>query len=125
MATNDFFWNSGKYANPTGGDYGNSPWGNDLATAAPEAAYSRYLSSIGVGNSESDFDRWARDQYSRALTGYKSAVISDPYNTRIQPYFNSLGNYDDWYRQYLASTTPGQRGERQSNFAPAVRWMNR
>lgn len=129
MATNGSgsspYWDVGRYTPAGGQDYGNGPIGTELSEQAPDAAYMRYLQGQGIGGGESDFDKWARDQYGRAMTGYRQAMISDPMHTRLNTYLPSLGGYQDWMNRYMATTTPQQRGERASDFSPNVRWINR
>lgn len=120
----NFYWQPGSTA-PNGTDYGQTPIGDNLAESSPEAAYMRYGQNMGVGGGNSDFDRWFRDQYGPALTGYRQQLITDPMNTRLQSYLSGLGGYQDWYNRYLAQTTARQRGEDYSTYAPQTRWVPR
>ena len=120
----DFYWKPGSTA-ANGTDYSKTPIGDNLAESAPEAAYLSYGQNMGVGSGEGDFDRWFRDQYSRAMTGYKQQLITDPMTTRLQPYLQGLGSYQDWYNRYQAQTTARQRGENYGTMAPQSRWISR
>lgn len=99
----NFYWKPGSTA-ANGTDYGQTPIGDNLPEAAPEAAYMRYGQGLGVGGGESDFDRWFRDQYSKAMTGYQQQLITDPMNTRLQSYLQGLGGY-----QGLGTTATSRR----------------
>ena len=124
--TTNPWWSPNQYSGPGGYDWGSTPYGQTASEQAPEAAWLRYGSSIGAGGSESSFDRWFRQQFGNAMTGYQAATISNPL-LDIQTYFSpqNFGNLDYWTNLFQQQTTPGQRGESFAQYAAPVRWIPR
>lgn len=120
------YWNPGQWINAGAGgyDWGNTPYGLVASEKAPEAAYMRYGSSLGIGSGDSAMDNWFRKQFGDVYTGYQAATISDPF-ININSYLNRLGGADAWRRRYEMTTTPQSRGEQNAAFRPVARWQGR
>lgn len=100
-----------------------APWGNTLLELNPDAAFTRQGSLLGLPGDDSPFARWFRTQFQRTQTGYGAAAATNPLLT-YRNYLGGLGSFADWQRRFMA-LTPQQRGEQQTAFAPAARWINR
>lgn len=122
--TSNPWWTPGQYTGPGGYDWGQTPYGQSASEAAPEAAWLRYGAGIGAGGGETAFDKWFRQQFGNAMTGYQAATISDPL-LDINTYFGNLGNMAYWQNLFQSRTTPDQRGENAANYAAPVRWIPR
>lgn len=84
-----------------------------------DAAYNRFLSSIGIGQSDTNpFAQYARNQYQQTQTGYKTAVAEDP-TLSYQNYLTRLG-FQPIYNQFMR-LSPQQRGENRNRFVGPVR----
>lgn len=118
------WWTPNKYTGPGGYDWGTTPYGQQAAEQAPQAAWLRYGAGIGAGGGETAFDRWFRQQFGNAMTGYEAATISNPM-LDINTYFGGLGNMDYWQRLFQSRTSPQERGESFGNFGAPVRWIPR
>ena len=123
-ATTNPWWSPGRYTGPGGYDWGQTPYGEMASEKAPEAAWLRYGSTLGLGGGESAMDRWFRQQFGNAMTGYQAATISNPM-LDINTYFSGLGDIGKWLQMFASRTTPQQRGESFGNNAAPVRWVTR
>ena len=123
MATSPY-WNPGSFTSPEGYDWGSTQYGEITKEQAPQAAYYRHITQLGVPDDGSAFSRWVRQEFPNVQLGYNAATISNPYLT-IDPYMQSLGGYNDWMRRFMAQA-PQLRGENQSRAgAGALRWIVR
>lgn len=89
-----------------------------------DAAYNRYLASIGIRQSDMNpLARYARDQFGATQTGYRTALAEDPTLTYIK-YLQEIGLTPDVLRRQFQRLSPNQRGERQSQFVGPVRTIS-
>lgn len=84
-------------------------------------SYTRNMGSLGVGGSESNFDRWVRSEEANVRRGYGAAVATNP-NLTFQNFIKTLGGEQDWRNRFQA-IDPGSRGENFSQYAPVARWL--
>lgn len=83
------------------------------------AAYNRYLASIGIGQTDTNpFAEYARKQFGQTQTGYQTALAEDP-TMRYQDYLTRLG-FRPLYNQFM-QLSPQQRGENRSRYVGPVR----
>ncbi len=124
-ATANPFYNPTATYGAFNGATGNTlaPWGNVILEQNPDAAFTRFGAQIGLPGDESPFARWFRQQFGRTQTGYGAAAATNPL-LMYRDYLGGLGSFADWQRRFMA-LTPQQRGEQQTAFAPAARWINR
>lgn len=116
-----FYWQPGNPAT----DMGSSPWGQSMLEQSPSTAFYRYGVGIGVPDNQSAFSRWFKQQYPSVQTGYQAYTVSNPLTANITDYLNSLGGFNDWYRQFQ-SLAPQLRGEDAgSRGGGPVRWVGR
>jgi hypothetical protein len=76
----------------------------------PDAAYTRWLGSLGVGLSgASAFDDYVQNYVrNQSQNAYKAALAEDP-TLKYQDYLNTLGSLNDLHRRF-AGLTARQRG---------------
>lgn len=114
------WWTPGSDS-PYGGNQ--TAWGRSMLESSPQTAWYRFGRTMGVPDDGSAFSRWFSSQYPQFQQGYNAYTVSDPLNANIVDYLNSLGGYQDWYRQFQAQApqlrglNPGSRG------GGPVRWV--
>lgn len=121
---NNFFFNPNTSLQGTP-DLSGSDWSNQILESDPNSAFMRYLTGIGVNDDGGAFDRWIQSQASKANVGYGAYTASHPDNANIVDYYNSLGNINDWTRQFQ-DQAPSLRGEdAASRGGGPLRWQSR
>lgn len=124
QVANPYYSPVSSYGQLTGATGSNpTPWGSQLLELNPDAAFTRYGAMAGLPGDESPFARWFRTQFGRTQTGYAAAAATNPL-LMYRDYLSGLGSFADWQRRFM-QLTPQQRGEQQTAFAPAARWVNR
>jgi hypothetical protein len=84
-----------------------------------DATFTRHLGTLGIPENSAEAD-FARRNYGKYVTGYKSALATRP-DLKIQDYF---ANHTDIRRDFL-SATPSQRGETPGLFSGRARTIAR
>lgn len=125
MAQNWNYWSPNQWSDPnTGQSWSDTQYGDIMREQNLPVAYYRYGRELGIPDDGSAFSRWFSQQFPQVNTGYAAATIDNPY-LMVQPYLNSLGGYDNWYRQFM-NMAPQLRGEDPSGRgAGPVRWIPR
>ena len=106
------------YYTPPPGSFGNesTPLGRTIWEQNLPVAYYAYGRSLGVPDDNSAFSRWFAQQYGKFQQGYGAYTAMNPIEANVVDYARSVGNYDDWMRQFMAQDPrirgldPGARG---------------
>src|SRR5688572_966179 len=98
-------------------------WGRSMLEQSPQTAWYRFGREMGVPDDQSGFSRWFAQQYPQYQQGYNAYTVSNPLTANIVDYTNSLGGYDQWYRQYM-NNAPQIRGlQPASRGGGPTRWV--
>lgn len=122
MPTNPYYQgSSAAYGNPTGSLY-QTPFVRDyLSPVTPGAEYEKFLTDQGYGG----FDRrsqFGRGQYGRAQSGYKAALLSNPFLSE-RDYLGGLGS--GFFNDIWGTLAPSQHGEQPSLWSGRGRMIGR
>lgn len=121
VGNSNFYYTPQPYAQ----NGGNTQLGQIMLEQNPATAYYRYGQQIGVGDDQTGFNRWFRQQFPSFSLGYNAYTIDHPFDADIQGYANSLGGYDSWMKQYMR-LAPQLRGEDPSSRGSGPsRWIAR
>ncbi len=115
------FYNPGQYADPTYGNYYNTPLSNQLREQNMSAAWYAYGRQLGIPDDQSAYGRWFNQQQPLYNAGFASASMENPY-LRLSDYNASLGNYNDWSSRFKAMA-PQLRGENPGQYGNVTRWL--
>ena len=118
-----YYDSSNSYQTPAGQSFQNSPWTKAYFDQQPDALWTRFGAENGVGQGDSAFETYFRQQRTRAKEGYEAALGTNPL-LRFQNYVEdnlSMGGLQRGFEGLSA----GQRGERQEAFAPNSRFVMR
>lgn len=124
-ASQSYYWNPHSFAPGTDGGY--APLGHLMLEQNPDTAFYRYGQQIGIPDpsTQSAFGRWFAQQFGNFKQGYDAYTVSNPFNSNIQDYANSLGGYSDWLHRFN-QLAPQLRGLDAANRGGGpARWVGR
>lgn len=120
-SASNLFYNGSNYGATQ--NWNTTPVAGVIREQNPQLAYAQYGQQLGIGDNDSNFNRWFFQQFPRFERGFGLATLQNP-TIRMDDYLQTMPGMQALQRQFNMAS-PSARGLNFGAFAPSVRWIGR
>jgi hypothetical protein len=104
-------------------DWNTTPIAGQIREQNPQLAYAQYGQGLGIGDTDSAFNRWFYQQFPRFKNAYGLATLDNPLIT-IDQFLRTMPGMQGLQQQFQM-LSPQARGLNHNSYAPISRWITR